>query len=66
MENTDPNLEAHRVATESTGPECDPASPELEAAWEAWSKQIKRVDQRAKEIIRAAFEAGFVAGQDRH
>jgi len=58
MENTDPNVEAHRIASQA-GPEDQPASPELEAAWEAWSKQIKQVDRRGMELLRAAFEAGW-------
>ncbi|MFN3167263.1 MAG: hypothetical protein ACE37H_09400 [Phycisphaeraceae bacterium] len=59
MSDTDPNTEAHRVATDSTGPGDQPTSPELEAAWEAWSKQIKQVDRRGVELLRAAFEAGW-------
>lgn len=63
MSETDPNTEAHRLVTESTGPEDQQPSPELEAAWEAWSKQIKRVDGRGMELLRAAFEAGWASGQ---
>ncbi len=61
MSDPDPNTEAHRIAAQA-GPEDQPASPEMEAAWETWSKQVKRVDQRGMELLRAAFEAGWSAG----
>lgn len=62
MSDTDPNVQAHRVAAQA-GPEDQPTSPELEAAWEAWAKQIKQVDRRGMELLRAAFEAGWSASQ---
>lgn len=62
MSDHDPNTEAHRVAAQA-GPEDQPACPELEATWEAWSRQIKQVDQRGMELLRAAFEAGYEAGR---
>ncbi|MEM1445376.1 MAG: hypothetical protein AAGF84_04925 [Planctomycetota bacterium] len=63
---SDANQEAHRVASEAVGGlDQENTPPELEAAWEAWSKQIKQVDRRGMELLRAAFEAGWSGGASR-
>jgi hypothetical protein len=36
---------------------------DLEAAWEAWSKGVGKVDQRGMALLRAAFEAGAEAAR---
>lgn len=61
MNDNDANQEAHRIVTESTAGHEESLPAELEAAWEAWSKQIKQVDRRGMELLRAAFEAGWGA-----
>ena len=45
--------------------------PDLEAAWAEWIKGVQKVDERAKTLLRAAFEAGAdaaarSASQGRH
>ncbi len=60
MTEPDPNTEAARILREAT--KDAPAMPaDLEAAWEAWIGQIQQVDTRARELLRAAFEAGAEA-----
>lgn len=60
MHEPDPNETAHRVAGKATKSDDLPA--DLEAAWEAWSKSIKGVDdERTWTLLRAAFEAGAEA-----
>lgn len=57
----DPNAEAARVVRETTG-DGDALPPDMEAAWEAWIGSIKGIDERARTLLRAAFEAGVEAG----
>lgn len=59
----DANQAAARVVAESTDAEKLP--PELEAAWEAWSKGIQNVDTRGMTLLRAAFEAGWGAAEQK-
>lgn len=62
MTTDDPNTEAARIARLAAG-EDEPLPAEIEAAWEAWIGSIQGVDERAKTLLRAAFEAGWEAGQ---
>jgi len=57
---TDPNQAAADLVSRASGAE-ESLPADLEAAWEAWSKQIKNVDARGRELLRAAFEAGYGA-----
>ena len=59
--NPDPNANAARIVAESTAAGDLPAG--LEEAWAAWSAGIQGVDERGMTLLRAAFEAGFEAGQ---
>ncbi|SRR5258706_9960182 len=57
----DENEEAARVVRRATnGPA--PMHDNVEAAWEAWSRQIQGVDARTRTLLRAAFEAGAEVG----
>ena len=58
----DPNVNAARIAGEATGAD-KPLPSGLEAAWAEWSKSIQNVDERGMTLLRAAFEAGYGAGQ---
>ena len=56
----DPNVNAARIVAEST--RNDTALPaDLEAAWAEWSAGVQKVDQRGMTLLRAAFEAGWIA-----
>lgn len=62
MANPDPNQSAHRVVQQSTAKqESLPAG--VEAAWEAWIAGVGKVDDRARALLRAAFEVGVEAGK---
>lgn len=63
--NPDPNANAARIVRESTG-EADSLPADAEAAWQVWSSQIQNVDERAKTLLRAAFEAGYDAACSRN
>jgi hypothetical protein len=56
--NPDPNVNAARIVRDSTSEE-DRLPADVEAAWEAWSAHIQNVDERARTLLRAAFEAGY-------
>lgn len=62
--NPDPNLTAARIVAESTrsAPELA-ADASLEAAWQAWCGRIQNIDERTATLLRAAFEAGYEAGE---
>jgi len=60
--NPDPNVNAARIVAESTAA-ADGTSADLETAWAEWSRQIQKVDERGMTLLRAAFEAGWEAGQ---
>jgi hypothetical protein len=62
--NPDPNANAARIVAEATR-QGEQSSGDLEAAWAAWSAGIQRVDERGMTLLRAAFEAGWEAGQQR-
>lgn len=59
----DANQTAARIVAESTKAERLPA--DIEAAWEAWIAGVGKVDDRAKALLRAAFEVGVEAGEKR-
>lgn len=59
MTEPDANETAHRIARETTKTDKLPA--DIEAAWEAWISGIQQVDERARTLLRAAFEAGVEA-----
>ena len=60
--NPDPNLTASRIVAElAAGSDALPA--DVETAWQAWSKQIQRVDERGMSLLKAAFEAGYDASR---
>ena len=63
MREPDANETAHRIARETTKADSLPA--DVEAAWEAWIAGIKQVDERARTLLRAAFEAGVEAATPR-
>lgn len=65
MTERDPNTTTHRVVRQSTEKHEKPLPPDLERAWAEWSKGIQKVDERAKTLLRAAFEAGWEAGRSR-
>lgn len=60
---SDPNEEAARVVRESTANGEKALPGDLEEAWVIWSRGIKNVDQRTRTLLKAAFEAGYGAGQ---
>lgn len=53
----DPNEDAARVVRDATSGD-KPLPADVEAAWAAWSKGIRGVDERTWTLLRAAFEAG--------
>lgn len=59
----DANQIAARVVAESTQDDRLPA--DVEARWEAWIAGVGRVDDRARALLRAAFEVGVEAGQQK-
>ena len=62
--NPDPNENAARIVAESTRPhEKTLVGADVESAWLAWSGHIQNVDERTLTLLRAAFEAGYDAGQ---
>lgn len=58
----DPNVTAARIVRESTASD-EPLPADLEAAWADWSRRIQGCDERTMTLLRAAFEAGFEAGE---
>jgi len=60
----DPNTEAARVArvARETADKGNPLPPDLEAAWAEWIKGIQGINERARTLLRGAFEAGAEAG----
>ena len=63
--NPDPNVNAARIVRDSTRGE-DQLPANVEAAWEAWSAHIQNVDECARTLLRAAFEAGYEAANQSH
>jgi hypothetical protein len=61
----DANQDAARIVGETAGQKPETLPPDLEAAWEAWSRGVAKVDARGMALIRAAFEAGAAAARRR-
>jgi hypothetical protein len=59
----DENETAARVVGETAARHSDALPAGLEAAWEAWSRGVGRVDARTMALLRAAFEAGAEVGK---
>lgn len=59
----DANETAARVVRESTKAD-DRLPDDIEAAWERWIAGVGHVDDRAKALLRAAFEVGVEATRD--
>ena len=57
----DPNEAAAKAVSKLTD-QGEPLPPDLEAAWAQWIKGIQGIDERARTLLRAAFEAGVEAG----
>jgi len=58
----EPNTGAARVVREATDTG-NPLPAVLESAWAEWIKGIQGIDERARTLLRAAFEAGVEAGK---
>lgn len=57
------NQAAARVVGETVARHSEPLPPGIEAAWEAWSRGVGKVDARDMALLRAAFEVGVEAGK---
>jgi hypothetical protein len=55
--NPDANVNAARIVRDSTRSSEDQLPADVEAAWEAWSAHIQNVDERARTLLRAEYEA---------
>jgi hypothetical protein len=63
----DLNQTAARVAGETAARSEEIALPrDVEAAWEAWSRGVGKVDSRTMALLRAAFEVGVEAARRQH
>jgi hypothetical protein len=60
--NPDPNAKAARILRETIAQE-DKLPADVEAAWQAWYSRIQNIDERGMTLLKAAFEAGYEAGQ---
>jgi len=58
----DPNQTAHQAVQQATAKAEEPLPADLEAAWKRWSAGVGKADARGMALLRAAFEAGWVAG----
>jgi hypothetical protein len=63
-EKPDPNQDAARVVAETVARTEKPLPPDVEAAWEQWSRGVGKIDARGMALLRAAFEVGVKAGRD--
>ena len=61
----DPNEEAAKLVRELTSRHDEQLPADVEAAWTRWSASIHSCDQRTRELMRAAFEAGHESGSRR-
>jgi hypothetical protein len=59
--NPDPN--ARRIVKEATRDESK-TPMDLERAWQEWSQNIQKVDERAMLLLTATFEAGRQMGRN--
>ena len=62
----DVNQTASRVVSKSTAGSETPLPADIEAAWAAWVAGVGNVDERARALLRAAFEAGVEAARASH
>lgn len=60
---SDPNSAASKATQDSTGNTSEALPGDLEAAWTVWGAAIQRVDERTRNLLRAAFEAGHESGR---
>jgi hypothetical protein len=58
----DPNSSVARVIRETLAHD-DELPADVEAAWAAWIKGVQKIDERTRNLLRAAFEAGHQAGR---
>jgi hypothetical protein len=59
----DVNQVAARVLAEATARHEKPLDGDVEAVWASWIAGVGRVDERAKALLRAAFEVGVEVGR---
>jgi hypothetical protein len=59
----DPNSSIARVVRETLAAHDDELPADVEAAWTAWIKGVQKIDERTRNLLRAAFEAGHDAGR---
>ena len=59
----DANETAARIVGESAARNEERLPADVEAAWEAWSAGVGKVDARTLALLRAAFELGVEAGR---
>ena len=62
--NPDSNVTAAKIVAGTEAREAIHPT-DLETAWAGWSSNIQKVDERALSLLRAAFEAGYEAAQNR-
>lgn len=53
---------AARIVAKATRDE-QAASGDIKAAWEEWSRNIPKLDERGMSLVKAAFEAGWAGGR---
>lgn len=66
MSKDDQSEAAHRVAKATASKDSAPPSelsPREEEAWSTWIAGVGRIDERALNLLRAAFEAGVDAAR---
>jgi len=60
---SDPAVTAKRIVSQTIAEHEKPLPPGIEAAWEAWSRGVGKVDERGMALLRAAFEVGVEAAK---
>ena len=58
----DPNSSVARVVRETLAHN-DQLPADVEAAWAVWIRGVQKIDERTRNLLRAAFEAGHDAGR---
>jgi hypothetical protein len=58
----DESQQAVKAARQTIERHEQPLPADLEQAWAAWSAGVGRVDERARILLRAAFESGYKVG----
>ena len=59
----DPNSSVARVVRDTLAAHDDELPADAEAAWAAWIKGVQKIDERTRNLLRAAFEVGVDAGR---